>query len=444
MTRLANIQDMDNDELERSSSRNMRHVSHWETTSDEPEISGRPPTREKVDVTIIGGGYTGLSTALHCCEAGLSAQVLEARKIGFGGSGRNAGLVNPGVWLPPGDVNRRLGNSVSKKFLDCFGRGPDMVFDLIEKHQIQCQATRAGSIHAAHAPRGNRQLKNRWEYWNSIGAPVELLTRDEMAEITGSRAFHGGLLDRRAGTINPMAYCRGLARAAEAAGARIATGAHASLIRRNEKGWMVRTNVADVKSNSIILATNAYTDGLWSGLANCLANIHYFQFATEPLGIEANYILKKGQGIWDTGTIMRSLRKDSKNRLIIGSMGRLIGSVNEGVSSRWAKNQIRRIYPELGSIAFEQAWDGQIAITANHLPHVHKLDEGVYTPIGYNGRGIITGTIFGKAMADILSGKSPDNLPLPLTELKSDWMAPFKEKLYDLVFSANQMAKGSI
>ena len=429
--------------LNTSTSVNVQTISHWEITSDEPEISGRPLSEEKVDVAIVGGGYTGLSTALHCCEVGLSAQVIEAQKIGFGGSGRNVGLVNPGVWLPPGDVHSRLGNSVSKKFLARFGRGPDMVFDLIEKHQIQCQATRVGSIHAAHAPRGNRQLENRWEYWNSIGAPVELLTGDEMKELTGSRAFHGGLLDRRAGTINPMGYCRGLARAAEAAGARIATGVKASSIIRNEKGWVVRTDAGDVISNSIILATNAYTDGLWPSLNNCITNIHYFQFATEPIGINASNILKEGQGLWDTGTIMRSLRKDSKGRLIIGSMGRLIGSVNEGVSSRWAKNQIRSIYPELGSIAFEQAWDGQIALTPSHLPHVHKLDEGVYTPIGYNGRGIITGTIFGKAMADILSGKSPDNLPLPFTELKRDWMAPLKTKLYDLAFSANQIAKGS-
>ena len=417
-------------------------ISLWDVSASEHDHNGELPREGIFDVAIVGGGFTGLSTALHCAEAGLSACVIEANHIGFGGSGRNVGLVNAGIWLPPNEVRQKLGTTYGPRFLQRFGNGPETVFNLIEKHQIQCEATRNGTIHAAHAPSGFRDLEARWKEWNALGEPVDLLGRDEIAGKIGTDVFHGGLVDHRAGTINPMAYCRGLARAARGAGATISTGVKVTGLARNGAGWTVKTDKGDLEAKAVVLGTNAYTDELWPGLNKTYTMIHYFQLATEPLGENGAHILPERQGLWDTAPIMFSLRRDRSDRLIIGSMGKVIGTKSGGLSHRWARRQIARLFPGLGEMRFEEAWHGKIAMTPDHLPRVHVLDEGLYTPIGYNGRGITTGTIFGQGMAGLLTGMDPAELPLPLTDVASVSSAPIMSRFYNMAFTANQFIKG--
>ena len=415
-------------------------ISLWDKTAGEDDFASPMDGDIETDLVIVGGGFTGLSTALHAAEKGIDCQVLEARQIGFGGSGRNVGLVNAGLWLPPQDVRELLGENAGSRLVQELGDAPAYVMSLIERHQIRCEATRTGTIHAAHAPSGYEDLARRAEEWHRLGAPVDLLSREQAADKIGSNAFLGGLLDRRAGTINPMGYVRGLARAAQAAGARISTGVTAQKLARDGNRWHVDTDRGRVSAKSVVLGTNAYTDDLWPGLKRTFTIIHYFQVATEPLGDQGADILAERQGLWDTGKIMFSLRRDDSGRLIIGSMGRIIGG-ETGLSRRWAKRNIRRLFPQLENITFEQFWHGRIAMTPDHLPRIHQLADGLYTPIGYNGRGITPGTIFGRAMADLLSGGREEDLPLPITGMKSDGTAPLKSRFYDATFTANQIAK---
>lgn len=415
-------------------------ISLWDVSAEEPDLAAPLEGDTETELAIIGGGFTGLSTALHAAEKGIEAHVLEARQIGFGGSGRNVGLVNAGLWLPPQDVHSCLGAAKGAALIDRLGRMPEYVFSLIERHQIRCEPHRSGTIHAAHAPKGFEDLRRRAEEWRRLGAPVELLSRDEAGEKIGSQAFHGGLLDRRAGTINPMGYARGLARAALGAGARISTGVTARALRRDGTRWIVETDRGTVRAKTVVLGTNAYTDDLWPGLGQTFTMIHYFQLATEPLGERAAGILREGQGLWDTGRIMFSLRRDNFGRLIIGSMGRVLGGLT-GLSRRWAARRISRLFPELGPVAFEEAWHGQIAMTPDHLFRIHRLADGLYAPIGYNGRGITTGTMFGQALADLLSGAEEDTLPVPVTDLAPVPRRGLKAEVYDTAFTANQIWK---
>ena len=189
-------------------------ISLWDASAEESDYRSPLQTQGVLDVAIVGGGFTGLSTALHCTEKGLSAHVLDAKQIGFGGSGRNCGLVNAALWLQPQKVREALGTTYGPRFIKKFGCGPEYVFSLIEKHQMRCEATRTGTIHAAHGPSGFVDLKARHEEWQRLGEPVDLLDRETVSEMIGTDHFHGGLLDHRCGTINPMGYCRGLARAA--------------------------------------------------------------------------------------------------------------------------------------------------------------------------------------------------------------------------------------
>lgn len=415
-------------------------ISLWDVSAEEPALSSPMNGDTKTDLAIIGGGFTGLSTALHAAEHGIDCQVLEARKIGYGGSGRNVGLVNAGLWLPPQDVRQRMGEKRGAALIKTLGEAPEYVQSLIQRHQIRCEATRTGTIHAAHSPKGYEDLARRAEEWHRLGAPVDLLSRDEASEAIGSRRFYGGLVDRRAGTINPMGYVRGLARAAQGAGAKVATGVTAKRLRRTGDHWVVETDQGEVTAKSVVLGTNAYSDDLWPGLKETFTMIHYFQLATVPLGDRVRAILSGGQGLWDTGPIMFSLRRDAFGRLIIGSMGTVIGGM-KGLSRRWAARSLRRLFPDLGAVEFEHCWHGQIAMTPDHLPRIHRLAEGLYTPIGYNGRGITPGTIFGKAMAELLAGGKEEDLPLPISDPKPVTTAPVMSRLYQMAFTANQCLK---
>ncbi len=416
-------------------------VSIWNTTAVEIEPSQNSTVEGQVDVAIVGGGFTGLSTALHCVEKGLSCHVLEASQIGFGGSGRNVGLVNAAAWLPPQDIRKIFGEYDGDRFISHFSRAPDYVFSLIEKYQIQCNATQTGTFHAADGPVGFADLVSRKAEWDRLGEPVDLLSRDEAESYIGSSAFYGALLDRRAGTINPMGYCRGLARVAIAAGALISIGARAKKLQQETGLWRVITNKGTLVARHVVLGTNAYTDDLWPGLKNSFTKINYFQLATSPLGDRIKHILPQQQGLWDTGKIMFSLRRDDSERLIIGSMGNVMGNRSGGVSHRWAQNKLAHLFPELGRVGFDEAWQGQIAMTPDHLPHIHKLADNLYSPIGYNGRGITTGTVFGQALADLLTGESEEKLPVPLLTMRRVGSAPVMSCFYKIAFAANQIIK---
>lgn len=415
-------------------------VSLWDASAEEPEVSSPMDGDVITDLAIVGGGFTGLSTALHAAERGIQCQVLEARRVGYGGSGRNVGLVNAGLWLPPQDVRAQLGEARGAALIKTLGEGPAYVFSLIDRHRIRCEALRKGTIHAAHSPKGYENLARRAEEWHRLGAPVDLMSRAEAAAKIGSPAFHGGLLDHRAGVINPMGYVRGLARAAREAGANIATGTPATSLRRDHDNWIVGTGQGTVKAKRVVLGTNAYTDDLWPGLKHTFTKIDFFQVATEPLGDRAHGILGEGQGLWDTAPIMSSLRRDAYGRIIIGSMGAVIGG-EHGLSRRWAARTLHRLFPDLGAVEFETSWHGAIALMPDHVPRIHRLADGLYTPIGYNGRGIAPGTIFGKAMADFLAGGEERDLPLPITDPKTLASAKVMPRLYHAAFTANQLWK---
>ena len=375
------------------------------------------------DVAVIGGGFTGLSAALHLAEQGVKVALVEARMIGFGGSGRNVWLVNAGMWTKPADLIASLGKEPGERLLHALGDGPALVFDLIERHEIACEAVRKGTLHMAVGAEGLADITDRQAQWAGFGAPVEVLDADRARQLTGAEGCAGGLLDRRAGTIQPLAYARGLAHAAVKAGVRLFTETPLTGATRQGGDWLLKTPAGSVSAPKVVLATNAYgtlIDGMpWSAPTTELTILPYFQFATKPLSANvAATILPDRQGCWDTGMVMTSFRMDQQNRLIFGSIGRL-DALGTGTHRAFAKRSLTALFPQLGNIDFEYWWDGRIGMTTNALPRLHTVAPDVLSVSGYNGRGIAPGTVFGHALARHITGGS-HAMPLDETPLAAD------------------------
>ncbi|MFP4406433.1 MAG: NAD(P)/FAD-dependent oxidoreductase [Rhodosalinus sp.] len=409
----------------------------WETSAAE-QIAAPPLEHEvSADLAIVGGGYTGLSAALHAAERGARVVLLEADRFGAGGSGRNVGLVNAGLWLPPGDLIDLMGEDAGRRFNTAMGQGPDAVFDLIERHGIACEPVRAGTLHCAHGHAGMEDLRRRHAQGLAAGAPVTLLSAAEARARTGSPAVQGALHDARAGTIQPLAYARGLARAAQEAGARLHETSQVTETQYENGVWRLVTGQGGrVAARHLLFATNGYHRAPRGGDLPRLAVLHFFQLATEPLPEDRiAEVLPGGEGAWDTGTVMTSFRRDAAGRVILGGMGRADG-LARGLHHGWARRKLAALYPALAGARFEHEWTGRIAVTGDHIPKVLEPGRGALAVFGYSGRGIAPGTMLGRAAAEALLEDRPEALPLsPLASYEDS--AP---RLRSLIYEAGAMA----
>ncbi len=390
----------------------------WELTSPEAPRTEVLSGDVTADVAIVGAGYTGLSAALHLARAGRSVVVAEAVEIGFGGSGRNVGLVNAGMWVMPDKITATLGPDMGERLLALLGQAPQEVFDLIRAESIDCEAVRTGTLHCAVGNSGLRELGERASQWRRRGVDLELLKAGNAAAALGSTAYSGALLDHRAGTIQPLAYARGLAKVAQRAGARIYTGTAVTEIVPGAGATRLRTRGGSITAAKVILATDAYTQHVFPEIRDTQVMLPYFNFATQPLSDNLRQsILPYRQGAWDTREVLSSFRMDAAGRLIFGSVGSLRGS-GQSVHQGWARRAIARIFPQLGDVAFESGWHGQIGMTRDHLPRLSRLGPDILAISGYNGRGIAPGTAFGRLLAELLTEqRAIGDIPLPLRDL---------------------------
>ena len=398
----------------------VQHQNLWALTAGHPlelpQISGDTTA----DLVIIGGGFTGCAAALEAAKIGMSVVLLEAETIGHGGSGRNVGLVNAGLWTPPDEVEETLGAEAGEKLNARLAAAPDLVFELIDQHQIDCDAVRNGTLHCAHSKAGVSDLQNRFAQQQNRKAPVRLLDAAETQNRTGSTAIHGALFDPRAGTIQPLKYCLGLANAAIEKGAQLFERSPVIAYARKDDQWVVAANGAEVKAKYLLDATNAYNSAAQP--VPSFTMVHYFQLATEPLSTtEREKTLPGLEGCWDTALVMSSFRYDKDGRLLIGSIGSL-DQIGGRIHENWAREKLGQLFPELAHKRLDYAWDGQIAMTKDHLPKIKRLGPNGYSVFGYSGRGIGPGTVFGTSIAKYICSGDQAELPItPIAQYAENW-----------------------
>ena len=392
--------------------------SLWTATAH-PALATPPLVGEAAaEVAVIGGGYTGLSTALHLAERGISVTLLEAETPGWGASGRNGGQVIPGLKDDPDAIEAMFGRERGQRIVAMAGGAADLVFGLIERHGIDCDAERSGWIQGAHDAAGLAATIRRAEDWARRGAPVEALDRAAVAGLLGTDGYLGGLIDRRGGALHPLNYALGLAAAAIRAGARLCGQSRVTRIERPGQGFSVRTEEGVLAARHIVIATNGYADGLHDPLRRSIIPARSVQVATRPLSDNLRKsILPEGQVVSDTRRLLLYFRLDAQGRFLMGGRGAF---GERGVLGRQAdlRATAEQLFPQLGGVDWQHHWGGFVALTTDHLPHLHELEPGIITALGYNGRGVAMATAMGTLLAEHARGAKPDDLDFPVTGLE--------------------------
>ncbi|MCT8268861.1 FAD-binding oxidoreductase [Afifella sp. JA880] len=390
------------------------HVaSLWAATAtpapDTPPLIGEV----SADVAVIGAGFTGLSTALRLAEGGAKVVVIDAYEPGFGASGRNGGQVIPGLKYDPDTLDKLYGEATT----EFAGRTADTTFALIAKHGIACDAAQHGWIQASLKESHLPLLRTRMEEWQRRGAPVDMLDAAGMAEKTGSERFAGGWIDRRAGRLHPLNYARGLAKAAIAAGVRVCGDSEARSLTRTESGWMIAVGSrGKLRANEVVVATNGYTGSLWPKLKATVVPATSIQIATRPLPEDLlAKILPERSVVSDSRRIANYFRIGPENRFMIGGRGPF-GAPEVPGHYRRLIAAMHTHYPQTRELAIDYFWAGRVAMTRDHLPHVHQPAPNLTMALGYNGRGVGLATSLGQAIgAHLLDRSAP--LPLKLTDI---------------------------
>ena len=389
--------------------------SLWDATASESADYPRLEDESQTRVAIIGGGFAGLSTAIALADRGVETVVLEHHQPGWGGSGRNGGVVVPAMKIGPDEMVEKLGSVEGTRLHEFGGAGPDTVYEMIDRFKIDCDPVRKGWMVAAHSKGAAKRLRRRVEEQARYGDPVEFLEQDEMAAAVGSPGYHGGLLDRRGGQLQPMSYARGMARGASESGVRIFGDSEVVSIHRRDGVWVVATPDATLKAEHVVVATGAYTGDLTPKLRRTAVAVHSLMVATEPLG--NTDVLPADQAVSDSRRVLWYFRKDRDGRLAFGGRGSMPEPKGAEDYMR-IMNGVRDIFPQLEGVRFDHCWGGRVAVNRPHLPQINRPQPAMTAIMGFNGRGVAFATAIGPAVAAIAMGDEPGDVsPLPVTRM---------------------------
>jgi glycine/D-amino acid oxidase-like deaminating enzyme len=379
-----------------------------------PELSEDART----EILIIGGGYTGLSTALHLAERGRTVALLEAREPGFGAAGRNGGQVNAGLKYEPDEAERALGPVYGPRLLALSLRAPEFLFGLIERLGIECEASRTGTLRVGYAPAHVRALRASIDPWRRRGVPLEFWEAGRVAAATGSTRYLGGTFNPQGGSLNPLGLARGLARAALAAGARLYQSSPVLALEREGGGWRARTPRAALRAERVLIATDGYSGDLWPDLRQSAVPIYSAIIATAPLPPDlAASILPDRPAVYESGQITTYYRRDAAGRLLMGGRGLQRNATNRE-DYRHLVSYARTLWPALTRVEWTHWWNGQFALTPDFLPRFHHPAPGLYMFLGYSGRGLALSSAIGAQLAAVLAGATPESFALPVSPVR--------------------------
>jgi len=351
------------------------------------------------DLAVVGAGITGASTALHVVRSGRSVALLEEKEAGAGGSGRAFGQVVSFGKHSESWYRQRYGAGLGERMIDWLATGPDQLFGLVEQYDISCSARRTGLFFAAHNEKAAVGLKERARYWQSKHAAVETLEGDALWYMTGSAFYDVALWDKRAGSINPLAFNRGLVAAAMREGAGYYPSTPALGLKRDGRHWVVETPGGVVRASSVALCTESYSGKLWPALKKSLVPLRSYQLTSAPLSSNLRRtILPDGQALTDTRRTFSAIRVLDDGRLHLTVSGPS-HSARGAPDFASATRRLADVFPQMGVPEWDDAWTGWVGVNTRQVPRLSQLAEKLWTVAGYSGRGLALGVLMGRELA---------------------------------------------
>ncbi len=382
----------------------MKQQIYWHTTTQMPGDFNLTTLTEKVDVAIIGGGYTGLSAARTLAKQGVKVAVLEAETVGWGASSRNGGMVLTGLKLGMESVQKKYGRELARRLFQCSLDSIDSVEQLIQEENIDCGFARSGHLLTANKPKHFEALQASAEFMEKeFNHKVHLITKqDQHAEI-GTDIYHGALVDEASGGLNPAQYVAGLAAAAERAGATLHARARVTKLRREGMRFVVETERGAFNAESVFVATSGYTGNVTKNLQRKVIPIGSFIIATEKLSDElANELSPKNRMIFDYKHYLNYFRLWD-NRMIFGGRAAFFPETSSTIqrSAEILRREMIEVYPQLKNVEVEYVWGGTLDFAFDMMTHVGQTD-GIYYSLGYAGHGVAMATHLGKTVAEAM------------------------------------------
>jgi gamma-glutamylputrescine oxidase len=382
------------------------HVDSWysRTAAPAPEHP-RLRGRDTADVVVLGAGLTGLSAALELAQAGLKVIVLEARRVGWGASGRNGGQVIFGYGCDQSKIAALVGIEDSRRLFDWSLEGVRLVRERIAAHGIDAH-WRDGHAHVAIKPRHIDEL-TAWQrdLAENYGYGVAWWDRDRLQAELPSPRYVGALYDPRSGHLHPLNYTLGLARAAVAAGVRIFENTEVTMLDRGVRP-VLRSAQGEVQADFVVLAGNALVRGIAPELDRRIMPVGTYVGATEPLGeARAHDLIRNGMAVADINWALDYFRLSRDHRLLFGGRASYSTLPPPDLAGTMTR-RMTRVFPQLKGVKFDDVWGGYVDISRNRAPHWGRLGDNVYFAQGFSGHGVATTGLAGRVIAEAIRGQA--------------------------------------
>jgi glycine/D-amino acid oxidase-like deaminating enzyme len=422
----------------------LQEHNYWLTTADFPKIETRP-LPDRVDVGVIGAGFTGLSAARTLARRGAKVAVLESETVGWGASSRNGGMVLTGMELGVNQLISKYGRDLTRRMYAASLATVDCVEQLVGEEAIDCDFSRCGHLEVAckqkHFDDYARQVEVIAREFNH---QLRVVQRNELSAEIGSNIYYGGMVDEVSAGLNPARYVAGLGRAATKAGAEIFENTRVEGMqresRKGESGWKITTSRGPLWAREVFVATSGYTSKATPALQKKLIPIGSFIITTEVLPEKlAHELSPRNRMIYDSKNYLYYYRLTPDRRMLFGGRAAFFPETDQTIrrSAEILRRGMIEVYPQLRDAKIDYVWGGTLDFAFDIMPHAGQLD-GMYYAVGYAGHGVAMATYQGQKMAQLIAGDKPDNpfvgLPFPGAPLGlyngKPWFLPFAGMWY--------------
>ena len=386
-----------------------KEKTFWLDTVEIPNAA-RQEFPERVDVAVIGAGFTGLSAARSLARGGATVAVFESETIGWGASSRNGGMILTGLKLPASTLISRYGKEATARMYAASLESINFVEKLVREENIACDFSRCGHLEVACKPKHFDDFRRGAEIIaRDFGHQQRLVPKDQLQSEIGSAIYHGALIDDSSAGVNPARYVGGLARAAERAGAAIFEHARVEEIQREgARGWKIATPRGTLRAQNVLVATSGYTSRVTPALQRKIIPIGSYIIVTEVLPEKlAAELSPRNRMIYDSKNYLYYYRLTPDRRMLFGGRAAFFPETSSTI--RCSADILRRgmiiVYPQLRDAKIDYVWGGTLDFAFDIMPHAGQLD-GLYFSLGYAGHGVGMSTYLGDKIAQsILTGR---------------------------------------